>query len=91
VQQTGAAQSELINRSSLNFSIKQVSSTLVVQLKHLSIPETVANFRNVVTPGNEVPGSPTLVEAGQFYWTKQIIFAIGEYISGLQFIPAHEE
>ncbi len=62
-----------------------------MQLKHLSIQESVKNFGDTVTPQNETPNSPTLVATGQFYWTKQISFAFLEYLKNLKILlPGNE-
>lgn len=102
VQQTGAVQRNCragekeVQTKSLAAKItplvqREAMSNILLQLKHLSIPETVANFKNLVTPDNENNSSPTLVESGQFYWTNQIQSSIGEYINGLRYIPAIPE
>lgn len=91
VQQTSGVHAEAISLSKLDSVVTQSASSPMLQLKHLTIPEAVKSFKDVVTPSNEAPGSTTLVESGQFYWTEQIRFAIGQQILFLRFIPAHYE
>lgn len=69
---------------------REVMPNVLLQLKHLSIAETIANFRDLVTPKNEKRNSPTLVKTGQFYWTQQISFAILEYLKTLKPINGNE-
>jgi hypothetical protein len=92
VQQSGGVQTKqtkTIRPSIQPFTVAAPSS--VIHLKHLTIPEAVQSFTDVVKPSNETPDSPTITETGQFYWTQQIRFAISQRIGVLRFIPAAKE
>lgn len=85
-QEKETTHSQIIQHNPLSISPKlsiQEHSSNLIQRKHLSISEAINNFKNTVTPTNEPTGSPTLVESGQFYWTKQISFAIIKEIQRL--------
>jgi Domain of unknown function (DUF4157) len=99
VQQTGSVKrkstDEKIQTKPLATEItllgqRDAMSGILLQLK-TTIKEAVDNFKTTVTPSNESPEAPTLVESGQFYWTNQIQSAIQQYISQLRFIPAAPE